>query len=192
MAPPKPVLSLSITASPERCRRANHVNEWVRTINFLGAFSHTCPKGARITDTNTFHWGKWEHCFAWPWFEKPTSGAASRRLCHQSLSNVRTKHTRRVKPASDRRDTRVTSVLQVTKLSEQCFKLLEDPLSKSGAIRLLIEVCSIQFILLVWLESKCLCLFCEWASSPLTDRMVFLLSRDRAADICWYNGPLGA
>lgn len=82
---------------PKHDRRPNHLAEWLRTIKFLGAFSHTCPKGARITDTNTFHWGKWEQRFAWPWFE--TSRVAARytrtpRPVH-SLQRALESYTRR-------------------------------------------------------------------------------------------------
>lgn len=136
---PRPLTKTDITSKSSR--------EWVRTISFLDAFSHTCPKGARITDTTTFHWGKWDQSVLHGLDSGGKRGSPDQpvfvgRLHRTHVSRQLEQNTREWKPECYK-------CSKVTRNGESvCYNHIQDIPSKSGAQQLYQEVCcSFVFLL---------------------------------------------
>lgn len=140
-----------------------------RNDQFFGCFLPHLPKGARITDTTTFHWGKWDQNVL-----HGLDSSAKRSGSRRPPVFVGARHPLHV---PTRRRPQVTRVRECYKCAKWrpsvCYYHIPDHPSKSGAQQLYQEVCcSFAFFNI----SRVLFLFSfrEWDTRPLSDWKLFL------------------
>lgn len=156
LAPTQPVISLSMSETNDQNRYNEQIiSRMSRNDQFFGCFLPHLPKGARITDTTTFHWGKWDQSVLHGLDSsgKPSAARRPASLCWRAAP------TTRLANGPSRNTTRVTrECYKCSKVTVKCFVATISRINRANLERVnFIRRCVNSFVFLPPFRALCFC-----------------------------------